>query len=585
MAFNNLKPATPKAAPAATNGAIVLGPAKNWSFSALQKFEQCPYFTKLKVVDKAPQPERDPDSPAARGERLHLAAEQYVRGETDELPRELCNFVDHLNRLRELHLQGKVEMEEEWAYDVQLNPVDWKSKGAWLRLKLDVHVTLDKRTAVIIDYKGLPLDTEIPTPNGFTTMAAISPGDELFDAAGNTCRVVGKSAVKNLPCYTIQFDDTTVISCDEDHLWALHDGAVKAVTSLQRGDKVSVCAPVQYAEQVLPLDPYVLGLWLADGKHTSGEITKGDAFVFEECARRGYAVGDDLTPGQKSSECRTVKGIRGLLTKLGVLRNKHIPEQYLRASIPQRLDLLRGLMDGDGSVNPLRKQVVFSSTNHTLSMQVRELACSLGQRALMSTANAEGFGVKTTVYPVTWRPLHGVNPFATPLKADKIGKWGPGKSAVRTVVSVKPVASIPTQCIAVDSPDNTFLCTRKYLPTHNSGKRFGNEVKHQQQGALYAAISALRLPDVEKFIVEFWYIDQNETTQTTYTRRQANMAWAKFRERALAMTTATKFPAKPSEPNCKFCDFSCNEMTSKQTGKVYFKGTGVCEFDVYRRVS
>ena len=271
MSFKNFKLATPKPATPRSPTEIVLGPAKNWSFSALQKFEQCAYFTKLKVVDKAPQPERDPNSPAARGERLHNAAEEYVRGETDHLPPELKNFVDHLNRLRELHLQGKVEMEEEWAYDLQLTPVDWKAKEAWLRLKLDVHVTLDKRTAVIIDYK--------------------------------------------------------------------------------------------------------------------------------------------------------------------------------------------------------------------------------------------------------------------------------------------------------------------------SGKRFGNEVKHQQQGALYAAVSAMRLPDVEKFVVEFWYIDQNETTQTTYTRRQANMAWAKFRERALAMTTATKFPAKPSEPNCKFCDYSCNEMVSKQTGKVYFKGTGACEFDVYRRVS
>lgn len=269
MGFKKLKPAKAKAPEAAAPKGVVLGPAKNWSFSSLQKYEACPHFTKLKAVDKCPGPPRDPNSPAERGSRIHDAAEQYVRGQRDDLVPEMKDFKDHVNALRKMFAEGRVTCEEDWAYDVDMNPVEWTSPNAWLRLKLDVHVDLDATTAVVIDYK--------------------------------------------------------------------------------------------------------------------------------------------------------------------------------------------------------------------------------------------------------------------------------------------------------------------------SGKRFGNEVKHQQQGALYAAIAAMRWPDVSKIIVEFWYIDQNETSQVEYTRRQAMLHWARFRERGLDMTTATRFPAKPSEPNCKFCDYSCNSMANKQTGKVYFQGTGVCEFDVYRR--
>ena len=36
--------------------------------------------------------------------------------------------------------------------------------------------------------------------------------------------------------------------------------------------------PLQLPERQLALDPYVLGVWLADGKHTAGKIPKPDEF-------------------------------------------------------------------------------------------------------------------------------------------------------------------------------------------------------------------------------------------------------------------------------------------------------------------
>ena len=48
---------------------------------------------------------------------------------------------------------------------------------------------------------------------------------------------------------------------------------------------------------------------------------------------------------------RTIYGISPELRKLNLISNKHIPDIYLRADYNQRLDLLRGYMDGDGSVS------------------------------------------------------------------------------------------------------------------------------------------------------------------------------------------------------------------------------------------
>jgi len=75
--------------------------------------------------------------------------------------------------------------------------------------------------------------------------------------------------------------------------------------------------------------------------------------------------------------------LRTALGKLGVLYNKHIPPAYLRASRDDRLALLQGLMDSDGSVSG-DGMGVFTNTNGLLIDGVLELLSSLGCRAMSS---------------------------------------------------------------------------------------------------------------------------------------------------------------------------------------------------------
>jgi hypothetical protein len=343
------------------------------------------------------------------------------------------------------------------------------ANGVPVSLIIDLIVDRGNGVCEVIDFKGLPLPTPLPTPTGWTTMGDVQLGDELFDILGNVCRVTAKSKAKTVDCVCLRFDDTKEVVCDIDHRWKLSDGRVVEASQLKVGHTIDVPGPIRCPDTELPVDPYVLGYWLGNGKHSSGEITSPDDFVWNEIRRRGYLIGG-YDGGDNRCRAHTVIGLKQCLRELGVLNgSKHIPQVYLRASFEQRLDLLRGLMDSDGTANPFRKSAVFTNTNRTLADGVHALLLSLGQRPCLTKATFTGFGKTVEGYPTAFRPL-GINPFLLPRKAEKIDpSWGPGRSSVRKIVSITKVAAQVTQCISVDSPDHTYLCTENLIPTHNTG--------------------------------------------------------------------------------------------------------------------
>jgi len=102
-------------------------------------------------------------------------------------------------------------------------------------------------------------------------------------------------------------------------------------------------------------DPWLLGIWLADGTSSKSQITinNDDVEIYDEVERivSNYGYKISLYPSGYRPGCKIVNYSGGFLTKLrelGVLNNKHIPEEYLRSSYQNRLDLLAGILDGDG---------------------------------------------------------------------------------------------------------------------------------------------------------------------------------------------------------------------------------------------
>jgi hypothetical protein len=92
---------------------------------------------------------------------------------------------------------------------------------------------------------------------------------------------------------------------------------------------------------------------------------------------------------------------------------------------------------------------------------------------------------------------------------------------------------------------------------YKTGKKY--PPKHIQQGQLYGLVSSIRYPDIDRFNVKFWYLDDpnpdTNVLETSYSRIQIQIFQDDFNTRAQAMTQAVKFPPKPNAWSCRFCPY------------------------------
>lgn len=343
-------------------------------------------------------------------------------------------------------------------------------------------IRLPKGLVICGDLKGLAIDTPIPTPSGWSTMGDLAVGDAVFGSDGKQCSITRKSDVSYKRCFRLVFDNTEEVIADHEHIWAVTHrhhgkGVEKLMTTEQIFEvysrdaeagkpnrdimRITLAAPIDCAEVDLPVDPYVLGCWLGDGHKRGGTISKPMQSMRDEITDRGFVV-----TVQADQMAFTPHGLVHGLRELDLINNKHVPEMYLRASESQRIDLLRGLMDSDGTWNKARNSCTFSSTDDRLASAVHELVCSLGMRAIKSKYKASGFGLEVDAYAVSFTPTWFI-PFLA--KQNDCVLSDSVRSRTVFIKSIEEVDSVVTQCIAVDSPDNTYLFGKTMLVTHNTG--------------------------------------------------------------------------------------------------------------------
>lgn len=111
----------------------------------------------------------------------------------------------------------------------------------------------------------------------------------------------------------------------------------------------------------LDIDPYFIGLWLGDGNSKFAMVTSGDLVIEDYINSFADKIGMNVRKEYNSEgsfnyhiigKKHTGRGgnrLNNMLKKLGVINNKHIPLLFKRASKKERLQLLAGLIDSDGS--------------------------------------------------------------------------------------------------------------------------------------------------------------------------------------------------------------------------------------------
>lgn len=103
---------------------------------------------------------------------------------------------------------------------------------------------------------------------------------------------------------------------------------------------------------------------------------------------------------------------------------------------------------------------------------------------------------------------------------------------------------------------------------YKTGKKFGNEVSHNQQGQIYVLGSFIRFPTLEEVDVDFKYLDHGLETTKTYVREKAMRFLPIWDRRARRLTEAEDFPPKPNKVTCMWCPYGPQN------------GDGSCEWGV-----
>jgi predicted phage terminase large subunit-like protein len=260
---------------------------------------------------------------------------------------------------------------------------------------------------------------------------------------------------------------------------------------------IPVCGPLQLPEKDLLIDPYILGVWLGDGSKNNPIITSMDDSIVETIETAGYTLTSMQTKiDNKASSFYFGGRLMGELRSLNLLKNKHIPHDYLWASKEQRLALLQGLMDTDG--NCLTNGTVeFLNTNQSLTEGVAHLARSLGHKVTIREGRAKLNGKD---YGPTWKVKFRakIQVFRLTRKAERLEPLLGTERRVtnfRYIVSAERTGPLPMKCIRVSSPDSLYLVSEDFIPTHNSS------------ALLMAAMQYIDVPGYSAIIFRRTYAD------------------------------------------------------------------------------
>ena len=260
--------------------------------------------------------------------------------------------------------------------DEYLNdPVKWAKDilgvHLWGKQREIVESVRDNKRTVVRSSNGtgkdVPLDTPLPTPNGWTTMGAVQVGDYLLDEQGKPTRVIWKSDVLHNDLYRVTFSDGATQVTSGTHEWDTIDRSAwtrhrnqghtitdyrelwdlaETRTTLEIRDTLDKqhCIPLNQSLQLrsrpVPVDPYVLGLEMPPGEQIPLLYLRGSHqqryALLRGLMDAGTGVPDTLwrtlgvSPGAPSETMRTVVSVEPVPT---------VPTSCVQVDSPRNLYL------------------------------------------------------------------------------------------------------------------------------------------------------------------------------------------------------------------------------------------------------
>jgi replicative DNA helicase len=347
--------------------------------------------------------------------------------------------------------------------------------------------------------KAQPLFCNIKTSNGWKLMGELQIGDELASVDGQPSKVLGIFPQGEEEIFKVTFSDERFTHCSKNHLWNIRnlsnkncigdnilstEQLIKVIPPRRRQELYIPLFSGEYGSEIsLPIDPWLLGALLGDGSLTKGTVAihKQDEEIYEKtmsiveplgCILSKISSGFRIVKKQKDNKPTIIVEKLKELQLLGThSHTKFIPEIYIKGSRKQRVALLQGLLDTDGTVE--KKGTVYVSTSSPkMAEQIQYLIRSIGGISNIQPHNPtywyKGERRKgLTNYRVQVKMSDREELFSLTRKRNRAIGIAKLKLNRLTIKSIEPAGKAETQCIAVSHPSQLYI-TDDFIVTHNT---------------------------------------------------------------------------------------------------------------------
>ena len=377
-------------------------------------------------------------------------------------------------------------------------------EGIWWRSIYLYNAREQGHHAIELAKRGAhPYNQKVFTPLGWRKWKDIKIGDELYGTYGNITKVIDIPYDKECDVYKITLRDGRKILASDEHLWKIefhNKKEIQIMTTLEllkeykRKRKISdrnplgieyVCSipknnGVEMPYNKTKVDAYTFGLLLGDGsfRYCSCYYTQDPKDLEIE---RKYIPYNIIKWKAKYAYRINIPNWHKILEEYGLYNkkseDKFIPDEYKYNSKEVRLNLLKGLMDSDGTLDNKGRYIIALSSKRMIE-DIAFICRSLGYNCSY-TIKKTGYKVNGVIkeclpsYALTIFTRDIIANLPRKQKKEKIitNQYSINKELRTRIVNIEYVGKQKAKCVTVDSKDNCYLIG-DFVTTHNCAKSY-----------------------------------------------------------------------------------------------------------------
>lgn len=397
--------------------------------------------------------------------------------------------------------------------------------------------------------KALDEDTKILTDKGIKKLKDIQVGDCIYNLQGELIPVVSIGETIEDTAFQLTFDDLSTITAHPEHEWKVYVDGIPRILETQDlvkyglpnddlvmadsskwGPKleVDIHDPLNGPTcEILPMDPYMVGLFLGNQNRIRNSILINNEDVQElcnYCNEKQYAAFPIDENGKSRVYIYTETGTPfDAALRYYCQEGYSLPPCFIRANKEDRLSLFYGLIDGEntGFDKEAHLYVLKDRIQDEFFFQIQDLLTTLG---IKHSYRLESDRYVFTYY-ISQAQYHGK---FQRLK-DTFVEHDQTSFHRKRIIRIRKTGPRKMRCIQVGDKSGLYLAGPGLIPTHNStiisillmakGMLFNNYWSYIASGSgnqaqqTFRTLEQLANDNIETFMNSSGYIFKQELDQ------------------------------------------------------------------------